>query len=402
MDRIVGFGPTDRGSIPRRAVSFRIFLTQKDLYTPFVSLLSMKKEILLLLFGVILSASVFAIPEPSSSYCEEMGYKYEFSGGKGTCVFSDGQNCDAAAFYNGSCGRNYRKVLACAAAGQSPGVARECCEGLKVISKTEYANGLCREVVGSYGVCSNCGNGNCEAWENVCNCEDDCAASGNASSGSKESNLTQSQLRNQNQERARVKAFGESNLSSQNKTSWKAKVEFVPWQKRNESECPEGCFCRGAVVSCETEDGRIMNITAGRSGNVIVVEVNKTNFETNLSIETEFVPTLNQTRIRAKLHNGEAKELKVMPDEALQRVLERLRLRYCNQTNDENNCALRLKEASKGEIKQAMYEIQVERHARILGIFSKKMRVNAEVDPETGEVSLKKPWWAFIASEPSE
>src|SRR3989344_4430442 len=49
-----------------------------------------------------------------------------------------------------------------------------------------------------------------------------------------------------------------------NKTRGVKQASFTPWQKRNESECPDGCKCNGAIVSCPTENGKIMTITAGR------------------------------------------------------------------------------------------------------------------------------------------
>jgi len=51
---------------------------------------------------------------------------------------------------------------------------------------------------------------------------------------------------------------------------------------------------------------------------------------------------------------------------------------------------------------QFKYEMQAERHARILGLFKAKMQVRAEVDADTGEVKTFKPWWAFLASEKEE
>jgi len=172
-------------------------------------------------------------------------------------------------------------------------------------------------------------------------------------------------------------------------------LTFVPWQKRNESECMEGCFCRGAVVTCTTENGKIMTITAGRSGNIIVITVEKTNASTELELEQELNED-NTTTLNAKLSNGEKKEVKVMPDEAEEAALESVKLRACNS---ENNCNLTLKE----EKNQLKYELQLERHSRILAIFQKKMQVKTEIDAETGEVTnIAKPWWAFIATEPRE
>lgn len=57
-----------------------------------------------------------------------------------------------------------------------------CCEGLVSISNDlryeptrEYAdeNG-CTMTEGGGSICSDCGNGNCEDWENPCNCPVDC------------------------------------------------------------------------------------------------------------------------------------------------------------------------------------------------------------------------------------
>ena len=61
---------------------------------------------------------------------------------------------------------------------------RECCEGLVEISaglkydpNNEYVsadkNG-CIRLLGSGCICSDCGNGICENWENKCNCPEDC------------------------------------------------------------------------------------------------------------------------------------------------------------------------------------------------------------------------------------
>ena len=197
----------------------------------------------------------------------------------------------------------------------------------------------------------------------------------------KTANQTQQQNTVQNTVRTRV----------QDRTN----LTFIPWQKRNESECMQGCNCRGAVVTCETENGKTMSIQAGRSGNTIVITTQRTNASTELELEQELTEG-NQTKLKAKLSNGERKELKIMPDEAETKIREKLRVKECTS---ENNCSLELKE----ENQQLRYEMQIQRHSKILGIFSKKMRVRAEVDAETGELlQVDKPWWAFLATEPEE
>ena len=117
-----------------------------------------------------------------------------------------------------------------------------------------------------------------------------------------------------------------------------------------------------------------------------------------LDIEQEQVQ--DKTRLKAQLANGTYSEIKIMPDVAAERALERLRLKVCLE---ENNCSIELKEVGKANQTRLAYEVQIERHSRILGIFQKKMQVRAQVSAENGEIiQTNKPWWAFLAVEPKE
>jgi len=108
----------------------------------------------------------------------------------------------------------------------------------------------------------------------------------------------------------------------------------------------------------------------------------------------------NRTRLRVHFSNGNNALVKVMPGTASERALERLRLKVCNESN---NCTIQLKETGKGNESKASYEVQVERHFKILGMFKTKAQVRAEVDSESGNVTaVGKPWWSFLASEPAE
>jgi hypothetical protein len=186
---------------------------------------------------------------------------------------------------------------------------------------------------------------------------------------------------------------------SQSKYREAKRISFYPWQKRNDSECLEGCKCVGAVVSCITETGKTMTIEAGRSGNVITITIDKNRANTSLELEQEQTEQ-NKTKLRVKLSNGRNAEVKIMPDVASERALERLRLKVCSEAN---NCSIELKEVGQGNQTRAAYEIQAERHAKLLAMFRLKMQVKTQIDAETGEViSVKKPWWAFLATEPEE
>jgi hypothetical protein len=168
-------------------------------------------------------------------------------------------------------------------------------------------------------------------------------------------------------------------------------TKFIPWQKRNTSECPNGCECHGAVVSCKTEDGKIMTIEAGNSGNVITITVDKTEANTTLEIETENDTEINgNTKLFTNLSNGRKAEIKIMPDVAIQKAIERL---------GELNWTIELKEVGSGNEKKLAYELAGEKQGRFLGIFKIKAKILARVNAETGKVDYtKKPWWAFLAS----
>ena len=125
----------------------------------------------------------------------------------------------------------------------------------------------------------------------------------------------------------------------------KKNITFIPWQKRNQSDCLEGCKCRGAVMSCQTETGKTITIEAGNSGKIIVIEVNKVNASTELSLEQESIQ--NKTKIKTKLKNGKNIEIKIMPDSASERALEVLKLKVCSA---ENNCTIEIKESGNDKI----------------------------------------------------
>jgi len=131
--------------------------------------------------------------------------------------------------------------------------------------------------------------------------------------------------------------------------------------------------------------------------NLRELRVNDIPAKTDLNITAE-TDVEGKTKLKAVLKNGQEKEIKIMPDTASKRALERLKLKVCST---ENNCTIQLKDVGSGETEKIQYEVQIERHSRILGIFQKKMQVSADIDAETGVAKLHKPWWAFIATEPA-
>lgn len=108
----------------------------------------------------------------------------------------------------------------------------------------------------------------------------------------------------------------------------------------------------------------------------------------------------NKTQLKIKLSNGQNSEVKIMPNTASETALQRLRLKTCSE---ENGCQIELKEVGQGEQAKVAYEIKTQRQSKFLGLFKTKMQVEVQVDAESGEIiKVKKPWWAFLASEPTE
>lgn len=116
----------------------------------------------------------------------------------------------------------------------------------------------------------------------------------------------------------------------------------------------------------------------------------------NLSIEKNE----SDVNLVANLSNGRRALIKVMPETASETALARLRMKVCAE---QNNCTIELKEVGSGEKVKAIYEVNAEKQAKLLGIFATKMKVKAQVDSENGQViQSKKPWWVFLAVETAE
>ena len=119
----------------------------------------------------------------------------------------------------------------------------------------------------------------------------------------------------------------------------------------------------------------------------------KINAKTGLNLTAEDID--NQTILRTLLSNGRNAEIKIMPDRASEIALSVLRVKC-----EIRNCIVELKEVGIGNKTRLAYAIEMEKSSKLFLIFKNKMIVKAQIDAETGEViSVKKPWWAFMARE---
>lgn len=145
------------------------------------------------------------------------------------------------------------------------------------------------------------------------------------------------------------------------------------------------------------ENGKMFQVQT-RANNRIQIKAGEVSAECSCNMTQEKIQ--NKTKLHTQLSNGKNAEIKVMPDTASETALNRLRLKVCSE---ENGCQIELKEVGTGEQTKLAYELKTQRQSRVFGLFKAKMQVQAEVNAENGEIiRVKKPWWAFLASEPAE
>ncbi|MCA9478633.1 MAG: hypothetical protein KC535_05795, partial [Nanoarchaeota archaeon] len=105
--------------------------------------------------------------------------------------------------------------------------------------------------------------------------------------------------------------------------------------------------------------------------------------------------TQSGTRFSVQLSDGRQSQVNVLPNVASQQAMERLQLNSCS---DDTNCQIELREVGSGSSAKAVYQVQAQKQTKVLGLFNAQMRVQAQIDAETGEVlSTSSPWWSFAA-----
>jgi hypothetical protein len=112
--------------------------------------------------------------------------------------------------------------------------------------------------------------------------------------------------------------------------------------------------------------------------------------EAEEGIELEEETNATHYKLRARLRNGNATDIKIMPDTASEIALERLRAL---------NFTIELREVRHRNIPRVVYNIETNKSGKFLGVFKLALKVEGQVDPETGEfIGISKPWWAFLVS----
>jgi len=217
-----------------------------------------------------------------------------------------------------------------------------CCEGLTAwdagMDTREVKNGKCVEtglVSGNpVGICINCGNNFCDKNENICNCPGDC----------------------------------ENNTSLPTETLCAEDSDCIKYTNTC-GNCEQKC---GTIYEKEIE-GSCKKLCSTEDNSIDCICKNKR----CIALDKE---TFN-------LSNGRNAEVKIMPETASERAIERL---------GELNFTVELKQVGTDK---NVYEVSAEKEGKIFGLFRAKGKVQALVNAETGDVEkINKPWWAFLAT----
>ncbi|MBR9704699.1 hypothetical protein GOV12_04760 [Candidatus Pacearchaeota archaeon] len=368
-----------------------------------------------------------SFPNTAPVYCREMGYTVK----NDLCIFSDTEECKLWEFFNNNCGKEYKKDLPCTVDGEYNLPGHDCCEGLVEIKAQNLLNNSnCKdpEPLGSWRICSDCGNGICENKENSCNCKKDCTKEDSGFNNFEKLKTQCEKLGGY----CRLwsidcnETFKESGLEKSFcfKSNDKCCVPTQAKPKNDSDEieskystckktqdciigpCEQNCFnetemekftvmdiaCtqeKTFVESCRCENNKCIPITKVKN----CPTINNPKCPKNSEIEYQENDE-NKCPTKAKcIINVPPKtryEIKIMPETASQTAIDKL---------GDLGFTIELKIVPIKNIKKPVYELTGDKPAKLFGFIPSNAKIKAHIDPETGElIKTKKPWWSFLAT----
>jgi len=175
---------------------------------------------------------------------------------------------------------------------------------------------------------------------------------------------------------------------SQNQAGQENQPSVITIQNQVQAQIHNGTYMNqaGEQMQIQKQDGNEKGLT---------LRVKDVEAHSEMNITSEQIQ--NKTQLKVQLSNGKNSEIKVMPNTASETAINRLQIKVCNQ---KNNCSIQLKEVGSGNQTRAAYEVQAQKQVKVLGLFKAQMKVQAQIDAESGEVvQANKPWWAILAKE---
>ncbi len=151
-----------------------------------------------------------------------------------------------------------------------------------------------------------------------------------------------------------------------------------------------------SVYSYRSEDGVRNQITVrarvGNDGEVEnEVEMHGYNVSVSPGLGVNFSGYRNGSGVmmRARLLDGQEKEVKILPDVASQTAISRFQSK---------NITVVLKQVGNGTNAGVVYEASANKTVALLGLFKVRAILQAEINATNGEVmKYNQPWWYFLA-----
>lgn len=142
------------------------------------------------------------------------------------------------------------------------------------------------------------------------------------------------------------------------------------------------------------EDGdrvRIRTKTITRNGDEFTeYKIIIKGIEVNSKFEIKEVTRGNETTFRVRGKGDVEEALNYLPDDIADIAREEL-------GSDDLN--ITLQEGRHKNLPRVLYQIEANKNGKFLGIFKLKMKIEGQIDPETGEfLGVSKPWWAFLVT----
>ena len=200
----------------------------------------------------------------------------------------------------------------------------------------------------------------------------------------RETELEQKMIQNKEMILARINAQQAKQLTQEEKKQiFQERNQLRIQERMEERECPDECFCAGVTVRCWNQDGMEMTITAGDSGNVIVITKNS-NMSTNVTLYH------HDGRVFANYNGNRTVILNYLPEDIEEKVRERVNARI-----QERKIEL--------DEEDGNYTVDIQKRVRFLGLIPMKEKMEMRFNPETGElIKTKTKWWGFLARDVRE
>lgn len=134
----------------------------------------------------------------------------------------------------------------------------------------------------------------------------------------------------------------------------------------------------------ENNDDGELKIKSENENGKIKQKIKVKNEGLEMEIETEFEAESMNEELKVKI-KGKEKSFGVAPDLAASIAYDALM---------SDNLTITL----NGTNESVFYEVMSSKNGKFLWLFNSEVKIKARIDPETGNITIKKPWWAVFVS----